>query len=415
VKAVNVPLQGEKGSNAGYSQGDCPGLHYLNPFGVPGPITDDWQVADPIGGHRGERREETRDGQCKVSMPLQGEKDSNVGYSQGDRPGLHYLNPFGVPGAITDDWQVGDLVGGHRSERREETRGGRGEVSVPLQGEKGSNAVYSQGDCPGLHYLNPFGVPGDVAVVARRITDAVGRHGRLERSATSSRRLLRGKRLLSGTGLVRGEGGGFTLIEMLVVIGVIAILAAMIVGGVSYAGRIKVDKRAEGELNQLMTAIEAYKAKKGFYPPSNPTNETMAPLFYELLGARKIEKDQSYQTLDGASSIPISQLARAYGVSGFVNSTEAAVASAGDPDSATAETFHHNLKPTQTQTIEDNRVYLGIPYDGPEGGGFTRWRYNSSDRNAPVSGMPRRNKDGYDLWIELKVGGKTNIYGNWKS
>jgi type II secretory pathway pseudopilin PulG len=189
---------------------------------------------------------------------------------------------------------------------------------------------------------------------------------------------------------------------MLVVIGVIGILAAMIVGLAPLASNSRINARAKGELEQLVTAIEAYKAKKGFYPPSNPTNVTMSPLFYELRGTRKT--GTGYETLDKQSSIAAGQIPGAYGVQGFVNTTEAAGSS--DPDQAAAEVFHENIKATQMQG--SNVVYLGIPAKGPDDPDvlFTRWRYNSFN--------PTNNKDTYDLWIDLIVRGNIKTYGNWK-
>ena len=210
---------------------------------------------------------------------------------------------------------------------------------------------------------------------------------------------------------------GFTLIEMLVVIGVIGILAAMVVALAPAAMRKRLDSRAQTELTQLISAIEAYKAKKGFYPPSNPIDETKPPLYYELKGVRKMAN--GYQTLDGASSIPESDVPGAYGVAGFVNATTDA--GTDDPDRLPAENFHGGVKVSQLGYLgSSNIVYLGIPYEGSDtnmlgGKAFSRWRYYSIDTNAmPVSGRPKRNKEAYDLWIELKVGGKTKIYGNWK-
>jgi hypothetical protein len=37
--------------------------------------------------------------------------------------------------------------------------------------------------------------------------------------------------------------------------------------------------------------------------------------------------------------------------------------------------------------------------------GLNPWRYNSSH--------PTNNLNSYDLWVELKIGGKTNLICNW--
>src|SRR5688572_24620995 len=61
----------------------------------------------------------------------------------------------------------------------------------------------------------------------------------------------------------------FTLIELLVVISIIALLASLIVGLAAYAGRSNIRTRVRAELNQVITAIDAYKAHFGHYPPDN--------------------------------------------------------------------------------------------------------------------------------------------------
>src|SRR5436190_1645708 len=61
----------------------------------------------------------------------------------------------------------------------------------------------------------------------------------------------------------------FTLIELLVVISIIALLAGLIVGLARSAGQSNKRSRIQAELNQVITAIDAYKAHWGQYPPDN--------------------------------------------------------------------------------------------------------------------------------------------------
>jgi len=60
----------------------------------------------------------------------------------------------------------------------------------------------------------------------------------------------------------------FTLVEMLVVIGIIAILAALLLPAVMAAITRARDAAIAIEINQLNSAIEAYRIEKGDYPPN---------------------------------------------------------------------------------------------------------------------------------------------------
>jgi len=61
---------------------------------------------------------------------------------------------------------------------------------------------------------------------------------------------------------------GFTLVEMLVVLAIIGVLAALLLPAVMYA-LVKAKNTAVAiELNQLASAIEVYKNEKGDYPPN---------------------------------------------------------------------------------------------------------------------------------------------------
>jgi prepilin-type N-terminal cleavage/methylation domain-containing protein len=61
---------------------------------------------------------------------------------------------------------------------------------------------------------------------------------------------------------------GFTLVEMLVVIGIIGILAALLLPAIMQAMNTTRNAAIAFEVNQLASAIEAYKQDKGDYPPN---------------------------------------------------------------------------------------------------------------------------------------------------
>jgi prepilin-type N-terminal cleavage/methylation domain-containing protein len=61
---------------------------------------------------------------------------------------------------------------------------------------------------------------------------------------------------------------GFTLVEMLVVIAIIGVLAALLLPAVMYALVRAKNAAVAIEVNQLASAIESYKQDKGDYPPN---------------------------------------------------------------------------------------------------------------------------------------------------
>ena len=73
----------------------------------------------------------------------------------------------------------------------------------------------------------------------------------------------------------RGQGA-ITIIEMLVVIMVIFILAALVIAASSYVQDKGKRARAETEIAAMSAALESYKADNGTYPANSDTN-TMNP------------------------------------------------------------------------------------------------------------------------------------------
>lgn len=218
------------------------------------------------------------------------------------------------------------------------------------------------------------------------------------------------------------RGAAFTLVEMLVVIAIIGILAALIFPAFSAVDARAKRNKARGELKQIESAIESYYARYNHYPPDNtsypladPRRFAVNQLLYELLGT--ISTNGVYTTLDGREQIPAASLNAAFGsaVSGFVNTTRPG---GDDAVAAAAKNFLPGLAPSRFG-IANNGVRYGLltcsvpwPKDlGPvaNGAGFANdlnpVRYNSS--------APTHNKKTYDLWVDIVIKGRTNRISNW--
>ena len=215
----------------------------------------------------------------------------------------------------------------------------------------------------------------------------------------------------------------FTLVELLVVMAVIGILAALIVPVAGAVKRRQYIYNARAEMGQLETAIDRYKADYGFYPPDSQLvpatvgQPQVNQLYYELTGTTNWDaQNPDYHSLIDPSvpNLNAAQVNTAFGVGGFMNCSKPG----SGEDSKVARNFLPDLKPNQvwlppsytnngvpvillvTSVGGPDQIYkpLGVSDRNP-------WRYNSSN--------PTNNPGSYDLYVLLAMGGKTNLICNW--
>ena len=228
---------------------------------------------------------------------------------------------------------------------------------------------------------------------------------------------------------------GFTLIELLIVIAIIAVLVSLIFPTVAALKRKRTISVARTELEQVETAIRAYKAKLGYYPPDNPGNPVTNQLYFELEGTytTNIGVMTYFITLDGSTRIPRVAMVTLFGtdssgnpkVAGFANCSTFAQ---GGDEKAPAMGFLTGFKPTQIgQMIVGSG---GTPFNAllicsvrwPGNGaqlvtnqlpanpraaraGLDPWQYISSN--------PTNNPGSFDLWVDLPIGSRIFRVSNW--
>ncbi len=222
---------------------------------------------------------------------------------------------------------------------------------------------------------------------------------------------------------------GITLIELVFVISIIAILAAMIFPAIKVVKRRILITRARGELGQMQSYIDSYKTKLGFYPPDNRHPQTgqllagLNQLYYELAGTA-FTNGNAFVPIDHTAPPLTTTMILAFfgpGVSGFVNSDRGD----GEEGRVAMKFLKGTLKPGQLAdtSLTNPAIRLSVtgrilvctvpgpdPNNPPLNHGspaLNPWCYNSS--------APTNNTLGYDLWADIYIDGKTNRICNWSS
>jgi prepilin-type N-terminal cleavage/methylation domain-containing protein len=204
---------------------------------------------------------------------------------------------------------------------------------------------------------------------------------------------------------------GFSLIELLVVISIIALFAALIVPFTARVFAKRTITRVQIELYKLDSAIESYKATLGVYPPGNLfanrwTNKSehfATTLFYELTGCTN--------NVDVMNTpIKIADLKAATGNEAILNSPEM-----GGP----GRNFFGSVRPDQHAVPNTSKIREFVvnvpgpePTSGPvydlekEGRIVNPWNYDPSSTN-------KINADRFDLWVDIFVGKRIYRICNW--
>src|SRR5215831_18787283 len=87
----------------------------------------------------------------------------------------------------------------------------------------------------------------------------------------SCRSVRRGERLTSGFSRHKCRYDAFTLIELVVVVGLILVLTGLVLSTVGYARKKGARARAETEIAAMAAACESYKADNAVYPQYSGT------------------------------------------------------------------------------------------------------------------------------------------------
>ena len=85
------------------------------------------------------------------------------------------------------------------------------------------------------------------------------------------------------------QAGGFTLVELVTALAIIALLLALLVPAFTLISNKALQVRQQGQFNRIEVALEGYRADFGDYPPSSMSR--LAPGDPWYVGAQKVAEN----------------------------------------------------------------------------------------------------------------------------
>ena len=186
----------------------------------------------------------------------------------------------------------------------------------------------------------------------------------------------------------------FTLIELMAVITIIVILAALVVGGLGYVTEKQASSKAKVQISLLSKALEEYKMDTGSYPAtanasgSNPAKDNTGLLYQALFYEGYDYSKQATPPATWTKRIGTVDVPKATKI--YLTDLDPRTSKQGWVDPVTT------TEPPATATIKD-----------PWG---TQYRYRSAAAPAGTTNSDTINPD-FDLWSSGKDG-NTNPNGN---
>lgn len=213
----------------------------------------------------------------------------------------------------------------------------------------------------------------------------------------------------------------FTLIELLTVITIMGIVAALVVTMGQAAAQKKKITATDGEKHRLMTLIDSYHSKLNYYPPDNGAlvSNTVNPLvydavaatnqlIYELIGATNVNGSLSvFNTSNSTSTLSGSAYQNVFNRGGIANADSTEPHNFFQPGPSSKEIGFYSPPSSPQPAI----CGLLVPVELTNVQIPNFWHYDSSTTN-------RHNLASYDLWAEFSIGNKSGhtviiTNGNW--